>query len=78
VTIIGYDAKARAGSKVKVELMRSHRVIKRATVKVGSKHRYSWTSAKLTTATYTVNFRISGKISKTTTVKVAKAQKLKK
>jgi hypothetical protein len=78
VTIIGYDRNAEAGSKVSVNLMRSRRIIKRATVKVGSKHRFFWTSAKLTTATYTVNFRISEKLAKTTTINVAKAPGLAK
>jgi hypothetical protein len=47
-------------------------------VKVGAKHRFMWTSAKLTTATYTVKFLIAGKVFKTTTVKIAAAPKVKK
>jgi S-adenosylmethionine hydrolase len=71
VTIIGYDGRARAGAKVSIELIRSHRVIKRASVKIGPKHRYMWTSARLTTGTYTVRFTISGRLFKTTTVTIA-------
>jgi hypothetical protein len=77
-TIIGYDARARSGAKVSVELIRSHRVIKRATVRIGPKHRFMWTSAKLKTATYTVRFKIAGRLFKTTTVKVAAAPRQEK
>jgi hypothetical protein len=78
VTIIGYDARAKAGAKVSVELMRSHRLIKRATVRIGPKHRFMWTSMRLTTATYTVRFMIAGRLFKTTTVKIAAAPRQKK
>jgi hypothetical protein len=40
-------------------------------VKIGPKHRYMWTSARLTTGTYTVRFTISGRLFKTTTVTIA-------
>jgi hypothetical protein len=78
VMIVGYDKKLKAGTKLTVELIKSGKVSKKASVKVSSLHGFTWKSPKLKTGNYTVKFLTAGKVVKTATIKVAAAPKKSK
>jgi hypothetical protein len=76
-TIVGYDAKAKAGTKVTVELIRSHKVVKKTIVKVAATHQFIWSTGKLASGTDTVRFLVGRKLVKTTTITIAGGAKKK-
>jgi hypothetical protein len=68
--VVGLDANAAPGTKVKATLSGSTH--KSATLKVGSNHTYSWSLGKLKTGSYTAKFAVKGHVIKTVNIKVAK------
>ncbi|MGA3362228.1 MAG: hypothetical protein ABSD82_09370, partial [Solirubrobacteraceae bacterium] len=73
-----YDARAKVGVKVTVRLVRSHRLLRRAAVRVGLGDRFTWSTGSLTSGTYSVIFQIKEKVAEETTINVAVAPKRRK